>query len=41
VEAARRSGMYAIRFSDPATLREELVQLGLLRSGRFSPEWGK
>jgi 2-haloacid dehalogenase len=41
VEAARSSGMYAIRFSDPATLREELVQLGLLRSGRFSPEWGK
>jgi truncated hemoglobin YjbI len=23
--------MYSIRFSDPATLREELVQLGLLR----------
>jgi 2-haloacid dehalogenase len=33
VEAARRIGMHAIRFSDPATLREELVQLGLLRSG--------
>jgi 2-haloacid dehalogenase len=36
VEAASRIGMYAIRFSDPASLREELVQLGLLRS-RASP----
>jgi 2-haloacid dehalogenase len=34
VEAARRIGMYAVRFSDPAALREELVQLGLLQSGR-------
>jgi 2-haloacid dehalogenase len=33
VEAAGRIGMHAIRFSDPASLREELVQLGLLRSG--------
>ena len=32
VEAASRIGMQAIRFSDPALLREELVQLGLLRS---------
>ena len=32
VEAASRIGMQAIRFSDPASLREELVQLGLLRS---------
>jgi 2-haloacid dehalogenase len=32
VEAARRIGMYAIRFRDPASLRQELVQLGLLRS---------
>src|ERR1700756_1114137 len=32
VEAARRIGMHAIRFRDPASLREELVQLGLLRS---------
>jgi 2-haloacid dehalogenase len=36
VEAARRIGMYAIRFSDPATLREELVQLGLLGSEHVS-----
>jgi 2-haloacid dehalogenase len=33
VEAARSVGMHAIRFSDPASLREELLQLGLLRSG--------
>ena len=32
VEAARRIGMHGIRFSDPASLREELVQFGLLRS---------
>ena len=32
VEVASRIGMQAIRFSDPASLREELVQLGLLRS---------
>jgi 2-haloacid dehalogenase len=32
VEAARRFGMHAIRFSDPASLREELMQLGLLQS---------
>jgi 2-haloacid dehalogenase len=32
VEAARSVGMHAIRFSDPASLREELLQLGLLRS---------
>jgi 2-haloacid dehalogenase len=32
VEAARRIGMRGIRFSDPASLREELVQLRLLRS---------
>ena len=31
VEAARSVGMHAIRFSDPALLREELLQLGLLR----------
>jgi 2-haloacid dehalogenase len=30
VEAANRIGMHAIRFRDPASLREELVQLGLL-----------
>jgi len=30
VEAAGRIGMHAIRFSDPASLREELVQFGLL-----------
>src|SRR5580692_9400700 len=36
VEAARRIGMYTVRFSDPAALREELVQLGLLQSGRAS-----
>ena len=30
VEAARRIGMRGIRFSDPASLREELVQFGLL-----------
>src|SRR6185369_15335963 len=32
VEAASRIGMQAIRFSDSASRREELVQLGLLRS---------
>lgn len=32
VNAARGIGMHGIRFSDPASLREELVQLGLLRS---------
>ena len=32
VEAASRIGMHAIRFSDPASLREELVQLGFLPS---------
>jgi lactoylglutathione lyase len=32
VEAARRIGMHGIQFSDPASLREELVQLGLLGS---------
>jgi 2-haloacid dehalogenase len=32
VEAAGRIGMHAIRFSDPTSLREELVQLGLLQS---------
>ncbi len=32
VEAARGIGMHGIRFSDPASLREELVQFGLLRS---------
>ena len=32
VEAARRIGMHGIRFSDPALLRQELVQFGLLRS---------
>ena len=32
VEAASRIGMHAIRFTDPASLRKELVQLGLLRS---------
>ena len=30
VEAASKLGMHAIRFTDPASLREELVQLGLL-----------
>jgi len=33
VEAARAIGMHAIRFSDPASLRQELVQLSLLPSG--------
>jgi len=33
VEAARTIGMHAIRFSDPASLRQELVQLSLLPSG--------
>jgi 2-haloacid dehalogenase len=33
VEAARRIGMQGIRFSDPASLRQELVQFGLLRPG--------
>jgi 2-haloacid dehalogenase len=32
VESARRIGMHAIRFSDPASLRQELVQLRLLPS---------
>ena len=32
VEAARAIGMHAIQFSDPASLRQELVQLGLLSS---------
>ena len=32
VEAARTIGMHAIRFSDPASLRQELVQLRLLAS---------
>jgi 2-haloacid dehalogenase len=32
VEAARRIGMHGIRFSDPASLRQELVQFGLLPS---------
>jgi len=32
VEAARSVGMHGIRFSDPASLREELLQIGLLRS---------
>src|SRR6201997_4781135 len=32
VEAARGIGMHAIRFRDPASLHEELVRLGLLRS---------
>jgi 2-haloacid dehalogenase len=36
VEAASRIGMHAIRFSDPALLRAELVQLGLLRSEHAS-----
>ena len=36
VEAAGRMGMHAIRFRDPAALREELVQLGLLRPARAS-----
>lgn len=31
VEAASRIGMHAIRFTDSASLREELVQVGLLR----------
>ena len=31
VEAARGIGMHGIRFRDPASLREELVQLGLLQ----------
>jgi 2-haloacid dehalogenase len=30
VQAASRIGMHAIGFSDPASLRDELVQLGLL-----------
>jgi 2-haloacid dehalogenase len=38
VEAARRIGMHAIRFSDPASLREELAQVGLLRSQHASNE---
>jgi 2-haloacid dehalogenase len=33
VEAARRIGMHAIQFSDPASLRKELLQLGLLGPG--------
>ena len=32
VEAARTIGMHAIRFSDPASLRQELVELKLLGS---------
>jgi FMN phosphatase YigB (HAD superfamily) len=36
VEAARRIGMHAIRFSDPATLREELMQLGLFAIRAFN-----
>jgi 2-haloacid dehalogenase len=32
VEAANRIGMHAIRFTDPVSLRQELVQLGLLSS---------
>ena len=32
VEAARGIGMHAIQFHDPASLHEELVRLGLLRS---------
>jgi len=32
VEAASRGGMHAIRFGEPASLHEELVQLGLLQS---------
>jgi 2-haloacid dehalogenase len=32
VEAASRIGMYAIRFSDPPSLRKELVHRGLLRT---------
>lgn len=32
VEAASELGMHAIQFTDPASLREELVQLGLLPS---------
>ena len=32
VEVARRLGMHGIRFDDAASLREELVQLGLLAS---------
>jgi 2-haloacid dehalogenase len=32
VEAARTIGMHAIRFRDPASLHEELVRLGVLRS---------
>lgn len=38
VEAARTIGMHAIRFSDPASLRQELVQLGFLAQGaRIEP----
>jgi 2-haloacid dehalogenase len=33
VQAASRLGMHAIRFTDPASLRQELVRLGFLRSG--------
>lgn len=32
VEAAGKLGMHAIRFTDPASLRYELVQIGLLQS---------
>ncbi len=42
VRAARATGMHAIRFTDPARLREELVQLGLLVSNsRFRGKLGK
>lgn len=38
VDAARTIGMHAIRFSDPASLRQELVQLGFLAPGaRIEP----
>ena len=38
VEAARTIGMHAIRFSDPVSLRQELVQLGFLAQGaRIEP----
>ncbi|HZQ20829.1 MAG TPA: HAD family phosphatase [Terriglobales bacterium] len=37
VEAAGKLGMHAIRFTDPASLREELVQLGLLPASAMEP----
>jgi 2-haloacid dehalogenase len=40
VEAARTIGMRAMRFTDPASLRQELVQLRLLASNR-EPDCGK